>query len=79
VLRDWFGKVLWQINVLYVVHKILYVIATAIAKNINIILMDAEHVKSQSLLLDQRWEKVRPIPNTLKIHYVKPLSLYNVE
>jgi hypothetical protein len=38
---------------------------TAVAKSMNIILMDAEHIKSQSLLLDQRWKKVRPIPNQL--------------
>jgi len=54
-----------------------YAIATK--TSINIILMDLEQIKSQSALLDQRWEKVRPIPNTLKIHYVKVLSLYNVE
>jgi hypothetical protein len=53
--------------------------ATAVAKNINIILIDAQLFKSQSSLLDQRRNKVRSIPNTLKIHYIKSLSLYNVE
>ena len=53
--------------------------ATAIVTNINIILIDAQHIKAQSSLLDQRWNGIRTIPNTLKIHYVKSLSPYNVE
>jgi hypothetical protein len=53
--------------------------ATAAATHINTILIDAQYIKSQSVVLDQRWEKVRSIPDTLKIHYVISLSLYNVE
>ncbi|CAF3132105.1 unnamed protein product [Rotaria sp. Silwood2] len=53
--------------------------ATAVAKNINIIFVDAQDIKSQSSLLDQRWNQVRAVSNTLKIHYVKALSLYNIE
>lgn len=53
--------------------------ATAVTKNINVILVDAQYIKSQSSLLDQRWDKVRAVPDTLKIHYVKSLSLYNIE
>ena len=53
--------------------------ATAVVTNINIILIDAQHIKAQSSLLDQRWNGIRTIPNTLKIHYVKSLSFYNVE
>ncbi|CAF4753471.1 unnamed protein product, partial [Rotaria sp. Silwood2] len=49
------------------------------AKNINIIFVDAHDIKSQSSLLDQRWNQVRAVSNTLKIHYVKALSLYNIE
>ena len=53
--------------------------ATAVVTNINIILIDAQHIKAQSSLLDQRWSGIRTIPNTLKIHYLKSLSPYNVE
>ncbi|CAF3089880.1 unnamed protein product, partial [Rotaria sp. Silwood2] len=53
--------------------------ASAVTKSINVILINTQQITSQSPLLDQRWAKVRPIPNTLKIHYVKSLSLYNVE
>ncbi|CAF1634945.1 unnamed protein product [Rotaria magnacalcarata] len=53
--------------------------ATAVITDINIILIDAQHIKAQSLLLNQRWDGIRAIPDTLKIHYVKSLSPYNVE
>ncbi|CAF3263065.1 unnamed protein product [Rotaria sp. Silwood2] len=53
--------------------------ANAITKNINIILVNEQDIKSHSALLDQRWNNIKAIPNTLKIHSVKSLSLYNVE
>ncbi|CAF4697801.1 unnamed protein product, partial [Rotaria sp. Silwood2] len=53
--------------------------ATAVITDINIILIDAQHIKAQSSLLNQRWDGIRAIPDTLKIHYVKSLSPYNVE
>ncbi|CAF1514548.1 unnamed protein product, partial [Rotaria sordida] len=53
--------------------------AIAVAKNINIIYVDVQDIKFQSSLLDQRWDQVRAVPNTLQIHYVKALSLYNIE
>ncbi|CAF1346632.1 unnamed protein product [Rotaria sordida] len=53
--------------------------ATAVAKNIIIIYVDVQDIKFQSSLLDQRWDQVRAVPNTLQIHYVKALSLYNIE
>ncbi|CAF4451738.1 unnamed protein product, partial [Rotaria magnacalcarata] len=53
--------------------------ATAAITDINIILNDAQHIKAQSSLLNQRWDEIRAIPDTLKIHYAKSLSPYNVE
>ncbi|CAF4199780.1 unnamed protein product, partial [Rotaria sordida] len=53
--------------------------AIAVAKNITIIYVDVQDIKFQSSLLDQRWDQVRAVPNTLQIHYVKALSLYNIE
>ncbi|CAF4275225.1 unnamed protein product, partial [Rotaria magnacalcarata] len=53
--------------------------ATAVITDINIILNDAQHIKAQSSLLNQRWDGIRAIPDTLKIHYAKSLSPYNVE
>jgi hypothetical protein len=38
-----------------------------------------QNLKSQSSLLNQRWDKVRAVPDTLNTHYVKSLSLYNAE
>jgi hypothetical protein len=38
-----------------------------------------QNLKSQSSLLNQRWDKVRAVPDTLNTHYDKSLSLYNVE
>ncbi|CAF4676861.1 unnamed protein product, partial [Rotaria magnacalcarata] len=42
--------------------------ATAAITDINIILNDAQHIKAQSSLLNQRWDEIRAIPDTLKIH-----------
>jgi len=53
--------------------------AKATVKHINTILIDSQYIKSQSSSLDKKWLKVRPVPQTLKIHYVKPVSLYNIE
>ena len=40
--------------------------ATAVTENVNPIVVDGQYIKSQSLLLDQRWDDVRAVPDALR-------------
>ena len=64
---------------LYVMHMILSSMQLQLLQILILYLSMPQHIKAQSSLLDQRWNGIRTIPNTLKIHYVKSLSSYNVE
>ncbi|XP_063222679.1 uncharacterized protein LOC134531076 isoform X2 [Bacillus rossius redtenbacheri] len=48
-------------------------------KGVTVIFISAEEVKSSSSLLDERWEKVQPIPHLHKVHFVSPVRKGVVE